>query len=63
MNSNTHDQQDAEQDMELRARCPDWMKGSVKAVAAARLVSEADILREAVAEYLERRKQKQEVAA
>lgn len=44
--------------MELRARCPQWMKDGVQVLAEARLLSEADILREAVTEYLDRRKSK-----
>lgn len=43
-------------DAEVRARVPAWMKNSVDAVAAERLLDGADIVREAVAEYLARRK-------
>jgi histidinol-phosphate/aromatic aminotransferase/cobyric acid decarboxylase-like protein len=44
---------------ELRARVPGWMKTAVTGVANERLLSDADILREAVAEYLERRRRLQ----
>lgn len=40
---------------ELRARVPDWMKTGVDSLAGNRVLDAADILREAVAEYLERR--------
>lgn len=45
---------------ELRARVPKWMKTAVSAVATGRVLDDADVLREAVAEYLDRRKVKPE---
>lgn len=40
---------------ELRARVPKWMKAAVSKLATHRVLDDADILREAVAEYIERR--------
>lgn len=40
---------------ELRARVPNWMKTAVSGMAKERMLSDADVLREAVAEYLDRR--------
>lgn len=43
---------------EIRARVPQWMKEAVAGVATERLLKDADILREAVTEYLDRRNRK-----
>lgn len=48
---------------ELRARVPAWMKDAVQALATDRVLRDADILREAVQEYLERRKVRKPTAA
>lgn len=58
MNANAHNTPAVSKnlDAEVRARVPAWMKTSVDAVAAERLLDGADIVREAVAEYLARRK-------
>jgi len=43
---------------EVRARVPDWMKDAVEALASKRVGAVgADIVREAVSEYLERQKE------
>jgi hypothetical protein len=60
MNTNDHNAPQATVDetaldAELRARVPGWMKSGVEAVAKPRVLQNPDILREAVAEYLERR--------
>jgi len=57
MNTDSHTIQEPTLDAEVRARVPVWMKDSVRAVASERLLDDADIVREAVAEYLLRRKQ------
>jgi len=60
MNTNTHN--DAAEDVndlsvEVRARVPKWMKNGVGIVVNGRTgLGEADIVREAVEEYLSRRK-------
>lgn len=51
---------------EVRARVPKWMKEGVSALAGDRVLDDADIVREAVVEYLERhdiKKPAKEVAA
>ncbi len=54
----TEHEVDTELTEELRARVPQWMKDAVASVAKERLLKDPDILREAVAEYLERRNKK-----
>src|SRR5690348_4192281 len=59
MNTKNHNaaQGDVNLEAELRARVPKWMKEGVHAVANSRVLDDADILREALAEYLQRRNQ------
>lgn len=55
MNTNTHAAEivvNPAYEKELRARCPKWMKDAVATVAQDRVLDEADILREALNEYL-----------
>jgi len=62
MNTNTHTGPTLpapvsnNKDAEVRARVPQWMKDGVDVVATERLLDGADIVREAIAEYLARRK-------
>lgn len=57
MNTNSHEANpdttvNPAYEAEVRARCPKWMKAGVDAVASERVLEGADIVREAVMEYL-----------
>lgn len=59
MNTNSHEATETPvnpaYEAEVRARCSKWMKAGVAAVAADRELDDADIVREAVLEYLANR--------
>lgn len=57
MHTDTHTPPESDNSLtdEVRARVPKWMKLGVKTVKEPRLLEEADIVREALAEYLKNR--------
>lgn len=56
MDTDSHTTEKPVFDAEVRARVPQWMADGLDVVAARRLLDRPDILREAVREYLDRRK-------